>query len=373
MSAYCPICDDGAVSIFRTDRLPAEMHRLRRSREEAVGARRGPIDLHRCLSCGHAFNTLFDEGLVAYDAGYSNPLQHGRAFQLYARGLAARLAAGLGREGPIVEVGCGDGWFTDRLADAAERDAVGLDAAARTPERRGRVRMASMDEEQGVLGSASLLVSRHVLEHMADPAAWLGERVARLGEGASVYLETPAAESLADAGGPWDVVYEHAHVFSVASLAAVAWRAGVRVDAAGRAFGGQFAFVEGVRAPGAGLGVTARAVEARPLDAAIARWQARLAGVRSAVVWGAGTKGMAFLNLVGDAAGVVSAVIDVNPGKQGCFVPGTGHEILAPDAVAELRPELVIVANGLYRDEVAGTLARLGCGAPLEALVSARG
>ena len=373
MTHYCPICGDAAEPLYRTDRLPAEAHRLQPSRAEALTARRAPIDLHRCTSCLHGFNPAFDPQLITYDARYANPLHHARAFSLYARGLAARLASAITLDGPLVELGCGDGWFTDRLCDASERDAIGIDAAIDAPRALGRVRLEALAAEASALPQASLIVARHLLEHLQDPIAWLAPRLAATRPGCAVYLEVPAAEAMWEQAHPWDLLYEHAHHFTVASLAACAWRSGVRVHSAGRSYSGQFAWVEGVVGTGAGMGVGPPPREPVMLDALIAHWQRRLAGVRSALLWGAGTKGIAFLNLIGDASRSIVAVVDANPAKHGSFLPGTGHEITAPEAAGHFRPDLIVLANEVYRDEVASALALAGIGAPLEPLVRTRG
>ena len=45
---------------------------------------------------------------------------------------------------------------------------------------------------------------------------------------------------------------------------------------------------------------------------------------RSAVVWGAGSKGVTFLNAV-QADDLIRYVVDLNPRKQGRFVAGAGR------------------------------------------------
>ena len=45
-------------------------------------------------------------------------------------------------------------------------------------------------------------------------------------------------------------------------------------------------------------------------------------------VWGAGAKGNTFVNLVDANRKFVNCMIDVNPNKQGRYVPGTGHPIV---------------------------------------------
>jgi hypothetical protein len=77
------------------------------------------------------------------------------------------------------------------------------------------------------------------------------------------------------------------------------------------------------------------------------------------VIWGAGSKGVAFLSMLGLADEVAFAV-DVNPAKHGMFMPGTGHEIVAPERLTEIRPGVVIVMNPVYADEIKQDLSRLG-------------
>jgi hypothetical protein len=98
-----------------------------------------------------------------------------------------------------------------------------------------------------------------------------------------------------------------------------------------------------------------------------AEWQTRLAELAAAgkcgVVWGAGSKGVTFLNALAGAAdtdNAIAAVVDINPRKQGKFVAGTGQPIIPPTALAELRPDFVILMNPNYRQEIAGMLAEVG-------------
>ena len=52
----------------------------------------------------------------------------------------------------------------------------------------------------------------------------------------------------------------------------------------------------------------------------------------------------------------VEAVVDINPHKHGKFLAGTGHEIVAPEALRRLRPDCVVIMNGIYTDEIRADL-----------------
>jgi len=61
-------------------------------------------------------------------------------------------------------------------------------------------------------------------------------------------------------------------------------------------------------------------------------------------------------------------VVDINPFKQGRFMPGTGQEVTAPAALAANPPELVIAMNPIYTPEIQVELDRMGLKSELVAL-----
>ena len=80
-------------------------------------------------------------------------------------------------------------------------------------------------------------------------------------------------------------------------------------------------------------------------------------------VWGAGGKGTTFLHLVDADRIHVSVVVDVHPLKQGRFIPGTGHPVVAPDRQRLGAVAHVIVMNPNYVEEVANRIEGLGLAA----------
>ena len=73
------------------------------------------------------------------------------------------------------------------------------------------------------------------------------------------------------------------------------------------------------------------------------------------MLWGAGSKGVSFVNVLA-ASEEIDFLIDLNPYKDGRFVPGTGHQVRAPAFLAEFKPDAVVVMNPLYADEIARDL-----------------
>ena len=92
-------------------------------------------------------------------------------------------------------------------------------------------------------------------------------------------------------------------------------------------------------------------------------WAARLAeyarGGKTVALWGGGAKAVGFLNLL-QVVDQIRHVVDINPNKQGKFLPGTGQEIVSAAALKEIRPDVVILMNPIYQLEIEGSLKELG-------------
>jgi ABC-type Fe3+-hydroxamate transport system substrate-binding protein len=92
----------------------------------------------------------------------------------------------------------------------------------------------------------------------------------------------------------------------------------------------------------------------------VSTWKSRLQSFKndnkSVVVWGAGSKGVTFLNVL-DAQDEIMCVVDLNPNKHDKYVPGTGHPVVDPEYIRENPPHVVLVMNRIYADEIANSLA----------------
>jgi hypothetical protein len=76
------------------------------------------------------------------------------------------------------------------------------------------------------------------------------------------------------------------------------------------------------------------------------------------VIWGSGSKGVAFLTTLGLVQEIEYAV-DINPYRQGKFMPGTGQQIVSPEFLKSYRPDMIIVMNPIYCREIQSELRRL--------------
>lgn len=387
----CPVCDaHDTVDCVRIAGVPVYCNVLFEQRSEALAAPLGDMDLVCCRGCGHLFNAAFDPARVEYSSAYENSLHHSPRFQAYALAQAQRLVAEHGlRNGNVVEIACGQGDFLHLLCELGGNRGIGFDPSY-TPGRSDAVSatpglrfVADYYSEAHAEVAADLICCRHALEHMARPVEFLRGLRRTVGDRPTVlFFEVPNSLYTLGDLGVWDLIYEHCGYFWAGSLATAFERAGFQGTRLATEFGGQYLTIDAVPgvAPGAGAGDSGGLttdlqsvvqLASRFGDAYRARlehWRAvldRLRGQhRRAVLWGAGSKGVSFVNalLAGD---VIDCLIDLNPHKHGRFVPGTGHEVRAPESLAARPPDAVIVMNPLYAGEIGAALRAMGIEAEL--------
>ncbi len=80
---------------------------------------------------------------------------------------------------------------------------------------------------------------------------------------------------------------------------------------------------------------------------------------RTIAGYGAAAKGNTLLNFLGLRSDFIDFVVDRNPAKQGKYLPGSRIPVLAPEAVAERKPDFLVILPWNLRDEIAGQMASI--------------
>jgi SAM-dependent methyltransferase len=380
----CPVCLSSSFELFfELSAVPVHCNILWHTAESARSAPKGAVRLALCRDCGLVFNAAFDPSLVSYDETYENSLHHSPKFETYAEELARDLAQRLDLSGKlIVEVGCGKGEFLRRLCHVAGAFGVGVDASydpALAPADPSVRFIREPFTELPTELTPSLVLCRHVIEHISQPEAFVTQigAVASRTDRCTVFLEVPHVLFTLRDLGIWDIIYEHCSYFSISAISRLCELSGLRVERAYPAFGNQFLCIEAVPARSHNV---LREDELQELSTLADRfsteyvekrayWEARLrkmyASGKRVVLWGAGSKGITFVNTVagGDR---LAGLVDLNPRKRGRYVAGTGQRVVAPEELREVAPDVIIVMNPLYREEIQESAARLGLRASVE-------
>ncbi len=75
--------------------------------------------------------------------------------------------------------------------------------------------------------------------------------------------------------------------------------------------------------------------------------------------YGAPAKGNTLLNYCGVRTDLLDYTVDLNPHKQGMFLPGTHIPVFHPDRIAETRPDYVLVLPWNLKDEIVEQMAHI--------------
>lgn len=374
----CPVCHSRSTRQFlNRDSVPVHQNLLMATAQEAGQIRRGRLEMHVCEDCGFVFNRAFDESLMTYNQNYENTQVHSPAFNQYVDHLVGSVLRDSGMRGAtIVEVGCGKGDFIKRLLRTDPRArGYGFDPSYLGPDvvLDGRLKFEKRfyDASSADL-KADIVICRHVIEHITRPNEIVRAVRSAVASNpdAHVFFETPSVDWILQNEVTWDFFYEHCSLFTAASLTTLFENNNCRVESVQHVFGDQYLWLharparetlEANREPGAtpGLALQFATVEERRNRA----WLEFLQNESQRgplVVWGAGAKAVTFANLVDPQCRWIEAIVDVNPSKQGKFLAGSRHPIVAPEALVEIEPVCVLVLNPNYRDEISHRLATSG-------------
>lgn len=365
----CPICQSGNTTPFlERQGVPVHQNLLCATREAARTVNRGDLSLVMCGDCGFTFNRSFDEDLLSYGDSYDSTQTCSHAFDQYVDGLVSHLVEERGVVNKtIVEIGCGKGYFLDKLCARAGNRGIGFDPSYLGPGSKLDGRLSFVRSFYGPENNdmpADVVVCRHVIEHIRKPMTLLGAVHGALSASghAKVYFETPNLNWILDNMVMWDFFFEHCSYFTKDSLKYAFELAGFRAEEIREVFGGQYlsyegrvvAVPEGLK-PQTGGTLLEKAIRyAASEKARLERWRKRLEELASkgrTAIWGAGAKGVTLANLADPDCEFIDCVIDLNPAKQGKYTPGTGHPIYTFELLGERRVEVAILMNPNYLEE----------------------
>jgi SAM-dependent methyltransferase len=348
-----------------------------------------PLDVRICDSCllvqlpaYVSPEAIFSE--YAYFSSYSDSwVAH--AASLVDEGIRRQ---GLDHGSRVVEVASNDGYLLQHVV-ARGIPALGIEPAGN---------IASVAEAKGIptlneffskslaeqiaatSGPADFVVANNVFAHIPDLNDFTAGLATILRPGGLLSIEVAYLVRLIERNEFDTIYHEHFMYYTVLSADAVLARHGLRLldveelathggsirlwvvhDDDPRPSSARVEEIEGrERAAGygspEGYGGFAAKVEATKRDLLEFLIDERRRGARIAG-YGAPGKGNTLLNYCGIRTDLVDFLVDRNPYKHGRYTPGTHIPIFAPEHLADVRPDVILVMPWNLRDEIAGQLA----------------
>lgn len=331
--------------LFRIDELPVFQNKMFNDHESALNCTKGDVRLVQDMETGLIFNSAFDASLLQYDCDYQNEQACSNVFQNHLSDVKEIIARQFSAK-PLIEVGCGKGYFLEYLHKAGY-EITGIDPAYEGDN--PNVLKACFEESLGL--SAEGIVLRHVLEHMLNPVSFLTKiSIANGGKG-KIYIEVPCFDWICEHRAWFDIFYEHVNYFRLADFE----RMFGKVYESGHIFGGQYLYVVADLASLQQPRLDQNDVFKFPLDflSDIKRIASTVKGKRNAI-WGGASKGVIFALYMQREGINIDLVIDINPAKQNKYMASCGLKVSSPeDGIQMLREgDNVIVMNSNYLHEI---------------------
>jgi SAM-dependent methyltransferase len=387
----CPSCGNTDTHLFHTiPRIPVNSVLNIFSQEEARSFPRGGISLRHCRGCGFIFNSAYEPDLVRYSSFCEESQGYSPTFNAFARKLAAGWIDKYNLRGKrIIEIGCGKGEFLKLLCKLGGNTGIGFDPAyvpgrGDEGERKGVEFITDYYGEKYSGYRGDVICCRMTLEHIFDPSGMIETVRRSIGDRYStlVLFQVPDVTRILRNCAFEDIYYEHCSYFSPGSLGRLFRSHRFDLLDLEKTFDDQYILIEAKPAEKktfmqlspendlAELECLVNAFQGQ-IDTAIKYWQDLLAGIgkngRRAVIWGSGSKGVAFLSTLKNSD-LIEYAVDINPHRQGTFMAGTGQQIVSPEFLKSYPPGVVIVMNPIYIDEISGDLKRMGLAPEIHAL-----
>jgi SAM-dependent methyltransferase len=371
-AALTPVFDLGTQPLANAYRRPAD-----------TGPEpRYPLGLLLCERCALVQLTgsvdpraMFDD--YPYFSSYSASMVEAM------RELAGQVSAewALGPGDLVVDIGSNDGYLLRHYRELGVR-VLGIDPArnvtttaveAGIPTLVAYFGTEAAAEARAAHGPAGVIHANNVMAHVPDVNDFTAGLAHLLADDGVIIVESPYVVDLV-AGCEFDTIYhEHVFYYSMTSMIALLRRHGLTVTGVEHlpVHGGSLRYsirrvtdaespaVRQLLAREAAAGI-ARPAYYRVLDDQVSRIRPRLIGLltdlraRGARIaaYGAAAKGTVLLNHFGITTGLVDAVIDRNPHKQGQLMPGARIPIVDPGYLTVARPTHVLLLVWNLLDEV---------------------
>lgn len=384
----CPSCNASEISIFYEHRgAPVHDVLLMKTRETALSFPKGDILLAFCHGCGFISNSAFDPNLLAYSDEYEETQGFSPTFNAFHKRLANRLIEKHDLRGKmVIEIGCGTGGeFLTLLCKMGGNRGIGFDPAYVAERSDSKVKNQISFEkdfysEAYAHHQADFICCKMTLEHIENPYEFVSMvRRSIRKRSTIVFFQVPDVVRILDDLAFWDIYYEHCSYYSSGSLSRLLYRCGFEVIDIWKDYDDQYLMIEARigNARGAApapqqddLDVFGKKVRSfsKKVKKKMEFWKKIIRKMRNdrtrAVIWGAGSKGVAFLTRL-NLKDEIGYAVDINPHKHGTYMAGTGQEIVPPEFLRAYDPGIVIVMNPIYIDEIDQKLKELGIGAKL--------
>jgi hypothetical protein len=381
----CPVCGSSKLKTFyEIEDVPASCNILWDTKYAAVNCPKGDLRLAFCPRCTFIVNSAIEPEKNQYGRLYDNSLFYSPHFQNFAKGMATDLIQRYNLHNKtVVEVGGGKVDFLSFFCEYGNNQGLRLSPTKLEKEFECQNKNKFNGTAQPSRNRSDehfevdFVFSYHELEHLNNPASFLNALRQMLvhSPNVSIFFAVPNAKKSFEEGDYTDIMYEHVSYFTVPSLCFLFSQCGFDVTEVTESKNAIFdsIYITATRekqiksiyklnsqlSPNRIEFITFSfgSKSKRILENLMQRVKGLLNKGKRVILWGAGSRGVTILNIIKDSR--IEYAVDINPRKQGKYMPGTGQSIVAPNFLVDYKPDYVIIANPAYENEIRQTIGNL--------------
>lgn len=377
----CTLCNSRDTEVFFSlPPVPTQDGVMYHSKNAALNAPKGSIKLNFCKSCGFIVNVGYEEEKVNFD-DYDFSNDHSPMFMEFVEGLCQRLIKKYSlRDSLILDIGCGDGAFLKKICKLGNNRGIGIDPGFDHQKNATKLHNVTFlrqyySEEHADL-SPDLIVCRLVIDLLDNQTDFLNLIRRNLDNSPDtiVYIEVPYANYTFEERVIWNVVYEHKAWYTPESFVYQFEKCGFEVLSVAPCWNNEFLGIEVKPRMTPQFPSYPSSEKIEKLSQTISDFekdfrkqmdesQLEIEEIKrdclTVAAWGAGARAVSFFNLF-DLLEEVPFIVDINVKRHGKFLPGSGQEIVAPEFLLEYQPDLIIVTNPTYANEIISHARSLG-------------
>lgn len=375
LHCICPNCNHEIVELFYSIKeTPVVSTLLSNNREEALNVKMQPIDLVICLHCGFIFNKLYDLSFHAKLEDHADQQGYSSIFNNFITNLTKRIVTKYQiKNKTVLEIGCGKGDFLKLICSEGNNVGIGIDPSLVIEKilpnpKINYIKSYYSKNHKNI--KSDLICCRHTLEHIPSSGTFINLINSNISnqESQVILFEVPDTTRILKEIAFWDIYYEHCSYFTLNSIQYLFennhfWIEDIRLD-----YNNQYIILEALSKKEQSNYFSKEAVTETvnlcrafnsKLNMVKWKWNQQFLEFeredKNVFLWGGGSKPVGFLTLLENYQ-IIKAIVDINPKMDGKFIPGFGIEVISPKRLINNNPDVIIIMNQIYLDEIKSIL-----------------
>ena len=369
----CPNCGCMDLeSFYSVQDVPVNSCLMLDSPQDAIKYPTGNINLCFCNHCSFIFNSRYLEYLIEYSTRYEDQQGYSTTFNAFQYALIEELVTTYKLHyKTILEIGCGKGDFLKLICQMGNNKGIGIDPAINT-ERFTNGDQIDIDlypecySQKHASLRPDFICCRHTLEHIQNTRGFVKTIRNALDNQSNImiFIEVPDTTRVLKNICFQDIYYEHCSYFLPGSLAYLFESCGFQIEDIRQVYDRQYLLLFATANSKNQLHTDKIQIQqikelvnnfSIKVHEKILYWKETISNYqhrnKNIVIWGSGSKCVAFINALNMNMNNVE-IVDINPHKQGKFMPGIARQIKSPESIDMRGIDLIVIMNKIYEQEI---------------------